>query len=220
MVSEKRATADEVVARFCLSLRPHSATFSPPHLYYTLGMDAPTDRDLVVRTRRGESELYGELVRRYQTAVFNVCYRLMGERREAEDATQETFLRALDRLGTFNIDLPFAPWIKRVAANLCLNRLESARPESSLDDERDEIASDETPETAHDESERAKQVRQALRELPAHYRVVIELRHYHDMSYDEIAQTMKLPVSDVKSHLFRARKILAEQLRENRKGAK
>lgn len=186
----------------------------PPNLYYTLGMDAPTDRDLVVRARRGESEPFGELVRRYQTAVFNVCYRLMGERREAEDMTQETFIRAMDRLDTFNIDLPFAPWIKRVAANLCLNRLETARPESSLDDERDEPATDETPEAAHDESERAKHVRQALRELPAHYRMVIELRHYHDMSYDEIAQTMKIPLSDVKSHLFRARKILAEKLSE------
>lgn len=175
-------------------------------------MDAPTDRDLVVRARRGEGESFGELVQRYQTAVFNVCYRVMGERREAEDMTQETFIRALDRLGTFNLDLPFAPWIKRVAANLCLNRLESARPESSLDDERDEPATDETPEAAHDESERAKQVRRALRQLPAHYRIVIELRHYQDMSYDEIARTMKLPLSDVKSHLFRARKILAEKL--------
>lgn len=188
------------------------ATFLPPNLYYTLGMDAPPDRDLVVRARRGESESFGELVRRYQTAVFNVCYRLMGERREAEDAAQETFIRALDRLDTFNIDLPFAPWIKRVAANLCLNRLESARAESSLDDERDEPATDETPEAAHDESERAKHVRQALRELPTHYRMVIELRHYQDMSYNEIARTMKMPLSDVKSHLFRARKILAEKL--------
>jgi RNA polymerase sigma-70 factor (ECF subfamily) len=183
-------------------------------------MDAPSDRDLVVRARRGEIEPFGELVRRYQTTVFNVCYRLMGERREAEDMTQETFIRAMDRLGTFNLDLPFAPWIKRVAANLCLNRLESARPESPLDDERHEIASDESPEAAHDESERAKQVRRALRDLPAHYRMVIELRHYQDLSYDEIAQTMKIPLSDVKSHLFRARKILAEQLRENRQGAK
>lgn len=84
-------------------------------------MAALPDRDLILRARRGETEAFGELVRLTQAAVFNVCYRLLGERREAEDLTQETFLRAWERLHTFDVERPFLPWIRRVAANLCLN---------------------------------------------------------------------------------------------------
>ena len=89
-------------------------------------MPDPSDRDLALRARRGDAEAFGELVRRYQTSVFNVCYRLLGERREAEDLAQEAFIRAYERLDTFDADLPFGPWMRRVAANLCLNWMERA----------------------------------------------------------------------------------------------
>ena len=92
-------------------------------------MNDPSDRDLILRARRGETEAFGELVRRTQTAVFNVCYRLTGERREAEDMAQETFIRAYERLGTFDLERPFLPWVRRVAANLCLNHLSAQTPE-------------------------------------------------------------------------------------------
>ena len=85
--------------------------------------DLPDDADLARRARRGEAAAYGELVRRHQQAVFNVCYRLLGHRQEAEDAAQEAFLRAYARLETFDLSRPFGPWMRRVAANLCLNHL-------------------------------------------------------------------------------------------------
>src|SRR5262245_32172101 len=88
-------------------------------------MGEPADRTLVLRTRAGEVEAFGELVQRYQGSVFNVCYRLLGERREAEDLAQEAFLRAYQRLGTFDADRPLGPWLRRVAANLCLNHLQA-----------------------------------------------------------------------------------------------
>jgi RNA polymerase sigma-70 factor (ECF subfamily) len=77
----------------------------------------PTDRDLVLRTRRGEVEAFGEVVARYQQSVFNVCFRMLGERMEAEDLAQETFIRAYTRLETFDTERPFGPWIRRVATN-------------------------------------------------------------------------------------------------------
>jgi RNA polymerase sigma-70 factor (ECF subfamily) len=175
-------------------------------------MSAPPDRDLILRARRGETEAFGELVTRYQTGVFNVCYRVLSERREAEDLAQESFIRAYERLDTFDLERPFGPWIRRVAANLCLNHV-SARPAASaeLDEERD--ADDaERPEAAYEVRERSEQIRRALAALPPQYRLVIELRHYQDMSYDEIAASMGIPLSDVKSHLFRARKLLAEKI--------
>lgn len=175
-------------------------------------MADPTDRDLAIRARRGEAEAFGDLVARYQTSVFNVCYRLLGERREAEDLAQESFIRAYQRLDSFDADRPFGPWMRRVAANVCLNRLQQTAPEAvPLDEERDEDNTG-TPETIHAQTERAELLRSALVSLTPHYRAVLELRHFQEMSYDEIAATLNLPVSDVKSHLFRARKILAEKL--------
>jgi len=174
-------------------------------------MNAPSDRDLIVRARRGESEAFGELVSRHQSGVFNVCYRLLHEHGEAEDLAQETFMRAYDRLHTFDLEREFGPWIRRVAANLCLNYLESRRVTAPLDEERD---ADQTllPEAVTEVRERSEQIRAALSSLPPHYRVVVELRHYQELSYDEIAKELDIPLSDVKSHLFRARKILAEKL--------
>jgi RNA polymerase sigma-70 factor, ECF subfamily len=175
-------------------------------------MDAPADRDLILRARRGEAEAYGELVMRHQTSVFNVCYRILHERAEAEDMAQETFIRAHSRLESFDLERPFGPWIRRVAANVCLNRLEIYKATGKLDDERD-ADEDGRPEAVYEVRERSEQIRRALASLPAAYRAVIELRHYQEMSYDEIAVELKIPLSDVKSNLFRARKLLAEKLK-------
>ncbi len=174
-------------------------------------MNAPSDRDLILQARRGEAGAFGELVTRYQTGVFNVCYRILHERGEAEDLAQESFIRAYDRIHTFDIEREFGPWIRRVAANLCLNHLESQKVTVELDDERDADFA-QLPEAAQEVRERSEQIRNALASLPANYRLVVELRHYQEMSYDEIAAQLNIPLSDVKSYLFRARKILAEKL--------
>ena len=174
-------------------------------------MAASPDRELIVRARRGDRNAFGELVTCYQTGVFNVCYRLLHERDEAEDLAQETFMRAYDRLHIFDLDREFGPWIRRIAANLCLNYLESRKVTVQLDEERDADES-QRPEKQVEVQERSAQIRAALLSLPPHYRVVIELRHYQELSYDEIARELQIPLSDVKSHLFRARKLLAEKL--------
>jgi RNA polymerase sigma-70 factor (ECF subfamily) len=175
-------------------------------------MDAPVDRDLILRARRGDVEAYGELVTRHQASVFNVCHRILHERGEAEDMAQEAFIRAHSRLEGFDLERPFGPWIRRVAANICLNQLVSQKATLELDDERD-AAQGERPEAVYEAREQSEQIRSALASLPVHYRAVIELRHYQEMSYDEIALELKIPLSDVKSNLFRARKLLAEKLK-------
>lgn len=174
-------------------------------------MSALSDRDLIQRARRGETEAFGELVTRYQTSVFNVCYRLLHERAEAEDMAQESFIRAHERLSTFDEERPFGPWIRRVAANVCLNHLSVQKTATELDDERN-ADGNQGPEVVREARERSEQIREALASLPPHYRIVIELRHYQEMSYAEIATELNIPLSDVKSHLFRARKLLAEKL--------
>jgi RNA polymerase sigma-70 factor (ECF subfamily) len=175
-------------------------------------MDAPSDRDLILDTRRGNVAAFGELVTRHQTSVFNVCYRILHERADAEDMSQETFIRAHARLHSFDVERPFGPWIRRVAANVCLNHLESQKITVELDDEKD-AGESQSPQGRLEVRERNEQIRAALASLPANYRAVIELRHYQEMSYDEIAAELKIPLSDVKSNLFRARKLLAEKLK-------
>lgn len=174
-------------------------------------MSAPSDRDLIQRARRGDAEAFGGLVLRYQTSVFNVCYRILHERFEAEDMTQETFLRARERLALFDEARAFAPWIRRVAANVCLNHLEAQKRTAPLDEDRD-AGENTRPEAQVEVREQSERIRSVLASLPARYRVVIELRHYQELSYEEIAIELHIPLSDVKSHLFRARKLLAEKL--------
>jgi RNA polymerase sigma-70 factor, ECF subfamily len=179
-----------------------------------IGMVTQSDFDLAQRAQRGDINAYGEMVRRYQKVVFNTCYRLLGERREAEDLTQEAFIHAYQRLQLYDPQRPFGPWIRRVAANLCLNRMQIKFPVLlPLDEETEQAASAEDVVEEQERTALAQRVWTALCELPAHYRAVIEMRHYQDLSYAEIAEILHLPLSDVKSHLFRARKLLAEKLK-------
>ena len=193
-------------------IRCFLATFFYRNLYYTITMTVPIDRDLILRARRGDHDAFGELVTRYQIGVFNVCYRMTNERREAEDLAQETFLRVYSRLDQFDLDREFGPWVRRAAANLCLNHLEAQKVTAELDEDRDasEIS---PPEAIVEVRERSEQIRAVLMSLPANFRAVVELRHYQELSYDEIATELNIPLSDVKSHLFRARKLLAEKLK-------
>lgn len=178
-------------------------------------MQALTDRECALRTRRGDVQAYGELVRRYQASVFNVCYRLMGERRDAEDMAQEAFVHAYQRLASYDAERPFGPWMRRVAANLCLNQLSRrAFVRVPLDEDHDQ-----PDERARDVKgggeDRAAGIQAALQSLPPAYRVVIELRHFQDMSYEEIAAATRLSVSQVRTHLYRARRQLAHMLTDH-----
>ncbi len=179
-------------------------------------MNNLTDQALVVQTLAGQTQSYGELVNRCQQSVFNVCYRILGERRDAEDLAQDAFLRAYQKLDSFDVEREFGPWVRKIAANLCLNELQkrTKQQEFSLDKIVLAAPPSDIPEKKYLAKAAAHHIRQAILSLPPPYRVVIELRHYQDLSYNEIAQTLDLPLSDVKSHLFRARKLLAKSLSE------
>jgi len=180
-------------------------------------MISEQEHERVRRARAGDQAAFGEIVHCHQQAVFNVAYRLLENVHDAEDATQEAFLRAYQFLDRFDPDRPILPWLKRIAANVCLNRLEGRKSFSALDDERTPVAdpkpSPEALSVLHDRDER---IRSELHRLPPRYRIVIELRHFQGLSYEQIASELDRPVSDVKSNLFRARKLLAERLKDLR----
>lgn len=173
------------------------------------------DRDLAERARHGDADAFGELVSRHQTAVFNVAYRLLGVREDAEDAAQEALWRAFSAFDGFDTSRRLAPWLKQIAVNVCLSRLETARPEASLPDDDERLPAppgEGDPEQAAQASELSARVRAEILGLPPRFRAVIELRHFQELSYDEMAAALHRPLSDVKSDLFRARKWLAGRL--------
>ncbi len=187
------------------------------------GRSGADDGSLAARTLAGDVDAYAELVRRHQTVVYNVAFRLVGERQTALDLAQDAFVRAYRALATFDQVRPFGPWIARVAASVALDWLERKRvptvplprPPGRADGEPGEEAlPDESaePERLYLEAEEREAIRRAILALPPHYRAVVELRHFQELTYDEIASTLGIPLSDVKSHLFRARRLLRRSL--------
>ena len=183
--------------------------------HWHIGMTTISDADLASQARWGKTEAFGELVNRYQVSVYNVCLRLLGDPASAEDITQDAFIRAYQRLDTYQPERPFGPWIRRVAANLCINSLKSRQWGTTVLDEETGVfpsAEEENPERIVQRNETQRDIAHALQMLRPMQRVVIELSHFHGLRYNEIAEELDIPLSDVKSHLFRGRKHLSEIL--------
>ena len=198
-----------------------TATFPRYILYYNIDMAVSGDQTLVKRTLAGDLDAFGELVQIYQASVFNVCYRVLGNRRDAEDLTQEAFLRAYNHLESYHRDRPFGPWMRTVAANLCYNHLKRRELDRlPLEDERDLLEMDpvQNPEGSLEISQKNQTVYQALWELPHPQRIALELRHFQGLSYQEMADALDLPLNTVRSHLYRGRQKLAELLEEEEHG--
>lgn len=170
------------------------------------------ERDLAQRAAQGDRDAFGELVRLHQAGVYNTAYRMTGNRQEAEDIAQEAFLRAFRALHSLDPARPPGPWFRKIAVNVCLNRLEK-RQLLPIDEALPAPSPDPLPEAQTIERERSRQVRAALLTLPPRYRAALELRHFAGLSYAEMAEALGRPLSDVKSDLFRARKLLAERLK-------
>ena len=177
-------------------------------------MNIANDRSLTKLAAQGDQNAFGELVQLHQSAVFNVAYRILGNQQDAEDAAQEAFVRAYNAFKSCDTHRPIRPWLKKIVTNLCLNRIKAHRPTLSLENglppPKEPSAG---PEALIAKRERDTQIRTAILSLPPHYRAAIELRHFQDLSYEEIAETLEKPLSTVKSDLFRARKMLAEKLK-------
>ena len=167
------------------------------------------DAAAVRRCLEGESTAFAELVERYQRPLFNVALRLLGRYEEAADATQNAFLKSYAHLNTFDPTQRFFSWIYRVLRNECLNTIRAKRASEPLSDE---LVGTVRPVDTVEAAERDRAVQQALMSLSTEYREVIALRHFGEMSYEEIAVTLGVPAKTVKSRLYSARQCLAERL--------
>lgn len=168
------------------------------------------DETLVQRCLSGDTEAFGELVSRYERPLFNVALRMLRDREEARDATQNAFVKAWQHLDQFDRNRRFFSWLYRIAVNESLNRATRRRKADPLD--QDLVDRAESPAEGAERSEQARLVERAVGQLSDAYREVIVLRHWLDLSYDEIAEALHVPAKTVKSRLFSARAKLGEIL--------
>jgi RNA polymerase sigma-70 factor (ECF subfamily) len=168
---------------------------------------------------QGNEESYCRLVEHYQTGVFNLCYRMLGNRMEAEDAAQEVFWRAYKALHRYDPERSFQTWLLSIASHFCIDQQRKRRlnlVEIDTPFEETYHGNSPTPESVYTQNEKASQIENLVNELKPTDRATLVLRYYHQMSEKEIAETLSLSVSAVKSRLFRARKELAQLMTEQR----
>ena len=173
---------------------------------------------LVAASKNGDQEAFAQLVQRYQRLVFNLVYRMLQQYDEATEITQDTFLAAWQGLPSFRGDARFPTWLYRIAYNCSLKQLELRKRDRALQvaleaEKTLENADDEQRENAElDARDRQLLIQEHLSHLPAKYRIVLILRHLQDMTYEEMAEILTMPIGTIKTHLFRARNLLKERL--------
>jgi RNA polymerase sigma-70 factor (ECF subfamily) len=178
-----------------------------------------SDAALVELVVNGDQDVFAVLVERYKDAVQNLAYRMLGNVTEAEDVTQETFVRSYTQLGTYKPVHKFSTWLLSIASHLAIDQLRRRRflalpledvpflewiPDLGI-----------SPEQSALQGEQQDEIQQYLQMLPAKYRAVIVLRYWHDFSYEEIARALKLTPALVKARLHRARELLARYMQQN-----
>lgn len=173
--------------------------------------------------RQGDQEAFERLVRAYEKRVFALTLRMCGNAEDAAEAAQEAFLAVWQGLKFFRGEASFSTWLYRLASNACVDLLRregrhrAAAGPSLNDEELDLAAADPapTPQEAAERAELRRQIENGLRALPAEYRQVLILREMHQLSYEEIGQTLNLDPGTVKSRISRGRKRLRKILLEN-----
>ena len=182
-------------------------------------MSAIDDNRLIEATLRGDVDSFGVLVERYQRPLYNAALRITGNRDDALEATQSAFLGVFDKLGTFDPTHRFFSWVFRAVVNEALDIARARR--RFVDDESvgRGAARDRRPRDASTpRRRRARACAAHLQRLAIDYRVVLVLRHFHDLSYAEMAETIGIPEKTVKSRLFSARRELRDLLARDHDG--
>ena len=177
-----------------------------------------TDQDVVQRCLAGDPDAFATLVERYGGRVYNVALRITNDPDAANDCAQEAFIRAYRALHQYDPALPFGPWLYRIATNASLNYVQRWRGHETAVEELPESADepDDRPEATTLRREEVAEVVAAMADLPAAYRAALTLRHMQQLSYQEVADALGIPLGTVKTHLHRARAALKARLAARR----
>ncbi|MFL0362889.1 RNA polymerase sigma factor SigW [Pseudobacillus sp. 179-B 2D1 NHS] len=184
--------------------------------------------ELIVQRRikqvlKGDQNAFGEIVELYKDKVYQICFRMLWDRHEAEDTAQEAFIKAFVNIHTYDPGKKFATWLYRIATNLCIDRIRKKKPDYHLDAEisgteglnmYSQVAStEELPEEAVENLELQEIIQSAIFNLPEKYRSVIVLKYIEELQLQEIADILELPLGTVKTRIHRGREALRKYLR-------
>ena len=183
------------------------------------------DLQLVSASKNGDQDAFSLLVQRYQRRVFNLVFRMLQNYEEANEVTQEAFLAAWQGLPSFRGEARFSTWLYRIAYNCALKQLETRKRDKALHtalqaEQALEFEGDDPKSALLEALDNQKMIQEQLSQLPPKYRIVLILRHLQDMTYEEIAEVLTMPVGTIKTHLFRARNLLKERLQAFDSGRK
>lgn len=176
------------------------------------------DAQLVARSLRQDQEAFGLLIDRHAAAIVNLAYRMVGNRAEAEDLAQETFLAAFKSLSTFRSDSKFSTWLYRIATNKCKDWLRVKRPGQGRHDvDADEsldvhLAEERTPELLLSQQQVAMELEQAIQRLPPLYREAFILKHVEGLSYEEMKAIVGVGTDTLKMRVYKGRVQLSREL--------
>jgi len=179
-----------------------------------------TDEIIVERALSGDAEAFGEIVRRWERRIFALAYGMLGREEDARDATQETFLAAFRNLRGFRGEAKVSSWLHRIAVNQCITRQRRAkvRSESALEDEQEKNAGrfaapvGLSPASITESVQITDAVRRAVNSLPLELRQIVVMKEFEELTFKEIAETLDMPLSTVKSRLYTALKQLQMKL--------
>jgi RNA polymerase sigma-70 factor (ECF subfamily) len=181
------------------------------------------DHEIIQQALQGDDLAFKRLMGKYHDAIFNFIHRMIRDREQVEDLTQEAFIKAFSSLKSFNEEYAFSTWLYKIATNNCIDFIRKRKLQMySIDkpiEAKDSDYTFELPDETYQadkeiiSGQRALLLRNAIEQLPEKYRRVIVLRHTEEKSYEEIAQALDLPIGTVKAHIFRARELLYKQLR-------
>lgn len=174
-----------------------------------------SEQALIQKAQKGDPDAFAALVNEHQRYIYNLALRVVKDENEALDLAQETFVRAWTALPNFKGQSQFRTWLYRIVTNLCYNRLPNLR--RSLNDLGDDVMDDipephlDTPAQIFESNETRTYLQHAIENLDSNYQLLITLRYQNELSYEEIASTLNLPLGTVKTGIFRAK----EQLRKS-----
>lgn len=181
-------------------------------------MDA-SDSEVIQQCLDGDAFAFEILVGRYKKLIYTSAYRMMGNKEEAEDVSQEAFIRIYGSLARYNSEFKFSTWAMKITSNLCLDHLRKrknvALPMENLPEITDD---DKTPEECYISDETGREVQAAIDKLPAKYKEFLVLFHVQNLSYQEIMDLTGESLTIVKNRLYRARQMLKEIMIENKGG--
>lgn len=177
----------------------------------------------IKKVKKGDQDAFADIVEYHKDKLFHLCYRMLGNREEAQDAAQEAFIRAYVNIHSYDTSKRFSTWLYRIATNLCIDRIRKKKPDYYLDAEvagtdglnmYSQIAADQAlPEEELEQVELQEFIQSEILKLPEKYRTVIVLKYIDELSLKEISDILDLPLGTVKTRIHRGREALRNRLR-------